>query len=307
MKQESMRKAYADSLLQFGEDPRVVVLDADLSASTQTVQFAKKYPDRFFNAGCAEQNMMGISAGLAHSGKKVFASTFAMFATGRPWEQIRNSIAYDKLDVNIVATHAGLTVGGDGASHQALEDIAIMRAIPNMQVLVPADAKETSEILKYSYENPGPKYIRLCRVHSDVLFDDSYKFTGKASVLKQGKQVTLIACGLMVSESLKAAELLEEQGISAGVTNMSSLKSIDQEAVQQAASIGPIATIEEHNIIGGLGCGVAGALSEKPVPLKRIGVKDAFGQSGSPLSLWKKHGLTAEKIADTINNWEELK
>lgn len=307
MKQESMRKAYSDTLIQLGEDPNVVVLDADLSSSTQTGEFAKKYPSRFFNMGCAEQNLMGVSAGLAHSGKKVFTSTFAMFATGRPWEQIRNTIAYDKLDVNIVATHSGLTVGGDGASHQALEDIALMRIIPNMQVYVPADAKETKEILMYAYRTSGPKYIRLCRVHSDVIFGDDYKFNGKATWLKEGSKVTLIACGLMVSETLKAAALLEEKGINAGVLNMSALKPIDAEAVKKAASVGPIVTVEEHNIIGGLGCAVLGAMRENPVPLKTIGVADKFGQSGSPASLWKKHGLTAEAIAEQVQNWGAIR
>jgi len=307
MKQESMRKAYSDTLVQLGEDPNVVVLDADLSSSTQTAEFAKKYPRRFFNMGCAEQNMMGVSAGLAHSGKKAFVSTFAMFATGRPWEQIRNTIAYDNLDVNIVATHAGLTVGGDGASHQALEDIALMRIIPNMQVYVPADAKETKEIILHAYRTSGPKYIRLCRVHSDIVFGDDHKFNGKATWLKEGANVTLIACGLMVAETVKAAGMLEEKGIKAGVLNMSTLKPIDTEAVIRAAAIGPIVSVEEHNIIGGLGCAVLGAMRDNPVPLKTIGVADKFGQSGSPASLWKKHGLNAEAIAEQVQNWGAIK
>jgi len=304
MEKIATRDAYGKALVKLGaKNKDIVVLDADLSKSTKTYEFYKEYPDRFFNMGIAEQNLMGTAAGLAAAGKIAFVSTFAIFATGRAFEQIRNSIAYPQLNVKIVASHAGLTVGGDGASHQAIVDLAVMRCLPNMTVLVPADAVETEKAVCAAAEYEGPVYIRLGRSKVPVLYTEEDAFVwGKASLLREGTDITLIACGIMVAESLRAAEELAEEGISARVLNMATLKPIDREAIVQAArETGAIVTAEEHSIIGGLGSAVAEVLVEnEPVPMERVGVKDVFGESGEPDQLLKKYGLTAKDIKEAV-------
>ncbi|MBU0579804.1 MAG: transketolase family protein, partial [Candidatus Margulisbacteria bacterium] len=235
MEKAATREAYGNALLELGKkNKNIVVLDADLSASTKTSKFAKEFPERFFNVGVAEQDLIGTAAGLAATGKTAFASTFAMFATGRPWEQIRNTVAYSNLDVKICATHAGLTVGEDGASHQALEDIAIMRVIPNIQVIVPADAMETIAVINTIAETPGPFYVRLSRSATSIFYPQDKKVDfklGKADVLRDGKDITIMACGIMVTAAMEAAEILEKEGVSARVINMSSIKPIDEEMI----------------------------------------------------------------------------
>lgn len=295
------REAYGKALVELGkENNNIVVLDADLSKSTKTADFAKVFPERFFNIGIAEADLMGTAAGLATCGKIPFASTFAMFAAGRAFEQIRNSICYPKLNVKIAATHAGLTVGEDGASHQAIEDISLMRSIPNMTVIVPCDDVETMAAIKAAAEYVGPVYIRLGRSSVPTLNDENtYKFEiGKAVRLKEGKDVSLFATGIMVSEAIKAAEILNEKGVNAEVINIHTIKPIDADMIVESVSkTGCAVTCEEHNIIGGLGSAVCEVLSEnKPVPVIRIGVKDTFGESGKPNELLKHYGLTAEDI-----------
>lgn len=296
------REAYGKALAELGKVKEdVVVLDADLSKSTKTAVFQKEFPHRFFNMGIAEQNLMGAAAGLAASGKIPFASTFAMFATGRAFEIIRNSVCYPKLNVKICATHAGITVGEDGASHQALEDIACMRAIPNMIVINPSDAVSAKKAIFAVAEYYGPVYVRLGRAGVPVLYEeDALDFEiGKGIQVKDGKDVTIIATGIMVAEALKAKELLQNEGIEARVIDMHTIKPIDQELIIRAAEeTGAIVTAEEHNVIGGLGSAVAEVLVEhKPVPMKRIGTMDTFGESGKPAELMKKYGLTAQDIA----------
>ncbi|AIF53620.1 transketolase family protein [Pelosinus sp. UFO1] len=294
------REAYGDILKELGEKHKdIVVLDADLSKSTKTAVFKKAFPERFFNVGIAEQNLMGIGAGLAASGKIPFVSTFAMFAAGRAFEQIRNSICYPKLNVKIAATHAGLTVGEDGASHQSIEDISLMRSIPNMTVIVPADAEETRKAVAFAATYDGPVYIRLGRMSVPDLFAADYTFElGKAVQLVDGKDVTIIATGIMVATAKQAAEELAAAGISARVLNIHTIKPIDREAIIKAASdTGAIVTCEEHSIIGGLGSAVAEVVVENnPVPMERVGVMDTFGESGTPSSLLVKYHLTAEDI-----------
>lgn len=303
MEKIATRDAYGRALVKLGAlDPRVVVLDADLSKSTKTAEFKKIYPGRFFNMGIAEQNMMGTAAGLASCGKIPFASTFAVFAAGRAFEQVRNTIAYPRLNVKIAATHAGLTVGEDGASHQSIVDVALMRSLPNMTVLVPADGTETEKAVLAAAKTAGPVYIRLGRPAVPLLFGEDYNFMiGKSSLLRPGNEVTVIACGLMVAEALSAAAELEKE-ISVRVVNMSTIKPLDLEAVCAAArETGAIVTAEEHSIIGGLGSAVAEVLAEnQPVPLVRVGIKDVFGESGKPRDLLKKYGLTSQEIAAAI-------
>lgn len=295
------RDAYGKALLQVGKDHKnVVVLDADLSKSTKTNVFAKEFPDRFFDMGIAEQNMMGTAAGLATTGKVVFASTFAVFATARVLDQVRNSIAYPKLNVKIAATHSGLTVGEDGGSHQAIEDIAIMRAIPNLTVIVPADAEETRQVIEAAVAHDGPMYIRLGRPNVPVIYDENYKFEiGKGHKLRSGKDVTIIATGIMTGLALEAADMLATEGITARVINMASIKPIDKDIIIEAArETAGIVTAEEHSIIGGLGGAVAEVLAENyPAKMKRVGVQDTFGESGTPDALLEKYGLTAQAIA----------
>ena len=294
------RDAYGEALKELGGmNKDVVVLDADLSGSTKTAVFQKEYPNRFFNVGIAEQNLIGTAAGLATAGKIPFASTFAMFATGRSFEIIRNSVCYPKLNVKIAATHAGLTVGEDGATHQALEDISIMRSLPNMIVLNPADAVETRQCILKAAEYNGPVYIRLGRSGVPVIFDESYEFKiGKAKELKEGTDVTIIATGIMVAKALEASEALSKENISARVINMSTIKPIDQDIIIKAAKeTKGIVTAEEHSIIGGLGSAVAEVVVENyPTKVLRIGTMDTFGESGSGNDLLEKYGLTVENI-----------
>lgn len=296
------RQAYGEALAQLGEENKdIVVLDADLSGSTKTAMFAEKFPERFFNIGIAEQDLMGTAAGFATCGKTPFASTFAVFATGRAFEQIRNSICYPELNVKIAATHAGITVGEDGATHQSIEDLAIMRSLPNMTVINPADAVEAKKAVKAAAMHKGPVYLRLGRMPVDIIYDENEEFEiGKGKILKDGKDVAIIATGIMVGEALKAAELLKQEGIKAMVVDIHTLKPIDKEVVLKAAECGAIVTVEEHNIIGGLGSAVSEVLAEnKPTLMKRMGIKDVFGQSGKPAELLKLYQLTAEDIAKT--------
>ncbi len=300
------RNAYGNALVEFGNDENIVVLDADLSGSTKTGSFNKAYPERFINVGIAEGNMMAVAAGLATCGKTVFASSFAMFAAGRAFEQIRNSIGYPHLNVKIGATHAGLSVGEDGATHQCLEDIGLMRTIPGMVILNPADAVESRLAIKAAIEYDGPVYLRFGRLDVPVIFDDDYKFEiGKGVELKEGSDVTIIATGLMVPEALKASEILAEEGISARVINIASIKPIDEEIIIKAAKeTGAIVTVEEHNINGGLGSTVAEVLVENcPVPMQRVGTKDVFGKSGKPYDLLKEYGLDSDTI---VKNAKEV-
>ncbi len=294
------RDAYGKALVEVGaKNPNVIVLDADLSKSTKTVDFAKVYPERFLDMGIAEANMIGTAAGLATTGKIPFASTFALFGTLRVGDQIRNSVCYPNLNVKIAVTHSGLTLGEDGASHQAVEDIALMRAIPNMTVIVPADAEETRQVIHAAVDYDGPMYIRLGRPAVPVVFDENYKFEiGKGAVVKEGSDVAIIAMGVMLSPAMEAADELAKEGISARVINMSSIKPIDEEIIIKAAKeTKGIVTAEEHNILGGLGSAVAEVVSEHaPTVVKRVGVEDTFGESGKPDELLVKYGLTKEHI-----------
>ena len=295
------REVYGDTLALLGEKYHdIVVLDADLSGSTKTSVFAKKFPSRFFNMGVSEQDLMGTAAGFAAGGKIPFASTFAIFATGKAWEQIRQSIAYPSLNVKIVATHSGITVGEDGASHQTTEDISLMRILPTMTVIVPADGIETRKALEAIVFHKGPVYMRLSRVKFPVIFDDAYAFMiGKGSIVREGRDVTVFACGYMLAPALKAREMLRENGVQAQVVNISTIKPIDEDLILSCAKeTQAIVTAEEHSIIGGLGSAVAEVISEKyPVPLRRIGVRDRFGTSGSAEELVQYFGLTPEAIA----------
>jgi transketolase len=299
---ESTRVEYGKTLVKLGEEyPDIVVLDADLSGSTQTHLFAKAFPDRFFNMGVAEQDLMGTAAGLAVGGKIPFASTFAMFATGRAWEQIRQTIAYANLNVKIVASHGGVTVGEDGGSHQAVEDLALMRILPNMVVLVPADGPQTRAQVRWAAAHRGPVYLRTGRMPAPVIYDDSYSFElGRGSVLREGADVTLVGVGLMVHACLEAAHLLAAQGLEARVLNLACLKPLDWELLVESARVtGALVTAEEHLVTGGLGSAVCEVLSEHwPVPVARVGLKDIFGISGKPELLLKHYGLTPENIKE---------
>ncbi|MBQ2754022.1 MAG: transketolase family protein [Clostridia bacterium] len=293
------REAYGKKLAMLGETTDIIVMDADLSGSTKTGEFAKKFPEKFINTGIAEGNMMSTAAGIATTGKTVFASSFAMFAAGRAFEQIRNSICYPKLNVKIGATHAGISVGEDGATHQSIEDIAVMRSVPNMVVLSPVDQYETYAVIDAAVKYNGPVYIRLARLPIENIYDENYTFEiGKSHTLKDGDDVTIIATGIMVGASLEAVNMLKEQGINARLINMASIKPIDKDAIIKAAKeTKAIVTVEEHSIIGGLGSAVCEVLCEcEPVKVKRIGVEDRFGQSGKPELLFEEYGLTAENI-----------
>ncbi len=298
------RQSYGRALVELGaarED--IVVLDADLSGSTMTKEFAKVYPQRFFNAGIAEANMYGMAAGLAISGKTVFASTFAMFAAGRAFEIIRNSIGYTGANVKICATHAGLTVGEDGASHQAIEDLALMRAIPGMTVLNPADDVSARKLLKAAAEMKGPVYVRLGRAAVPVIYNEETDVRiGKALTIREGGDCTVIATGIMVSRALEAAEQLAGEGIRVRVIDMHTLKPMDEEAVIRAArETGGIVTAEEHTVIGGLGAAVAQICCAKaPAKVSFVGIQDTFGESGKPDELLEKYGLTAAAIAGAL-------
>ena len=302
MEKQATREAYGQALEELGAVRQdVVVLDADLSKSTKTSMFQSKYPERFFNAGIAEQNLMGLAAGFAAAGKVPFASTFAVFATGRAYDQIRNSICYPRLNVKIAATHAGITVGEDGGSHQALEDINLMRGLPNMTVLVPADGPEAKNAVKAAAEYEGPVYIRLGRSGVPTITDADAPFViGKGRVMREGSDVTLIGCGMMVAKALEAADALAEEGVSTAVIDMSTIKPIDRELiVEWAKKTGAIVTAEEHNVIGGLGSAVAEVLVEEAlVPMERVGIEDVFGESGTGGELVEKYRLTAEHIVE---------
>jgi transketolase len=296
------RESYGNALVEFAPDYDFVVLDADLAAATKTGIFKKKYPERFFNCGIAEGNMMSVAAGIAATGKTVFASSFAMFAAGRAFEQIRNSIAYPALNVKICATHAGISVGEDGATHQCLEDIALMRAIPNMVIINPADAVEARAAVKAALEYNGPMYIRLGRLAVPVYNDPAtYEFKlGKGICLKDGSDVTIVATGLMVDMANNAAKMLSDEGISARVINIHTIKPLDKDTILKAASeTGALVVAEEHNVIGGLGSAVTEAVCEScPVPVLRVGTNDVFGRSGKVPPLLELYGLTAENIAE---------
>jgi transketolase len=300
----SLRETYGHTLVELGkENPDVVVLDADLAPSTMTKYFAAAFPERFFEVGIAEQNMIGIAAGLAASGKIPFASTFAVFAPGRCFDQIRVAVAQGKENVKIVVTHAGVTVGEDGESHQALEDLALIGSLPGFTVIVPADAIETDLAVRAAAAHFGPCYIRLCRPKLPLVYDKNYRIElGKAVTLRPGKDVTVIAIGVMVAEALKAAATLAGEGIDCRVINMSTLKPIDEDAIiKAAAETGAIVTAEEHQEHGGLGSAVARIVAaHRPVPMELVAVKDVFGTSGTPEELLERYGLTAKDIAKAV-------
>ncbi|MEG0772763.1 transketolase family protein [Clostridium sp.] len=312
MSKIATREAYGKALARIGaENENIVVLDADLSKSTKTADFKKVCPERFINMGIAEANMMTVAAGLATCGKIPFASTFAMFAAGRAFEQIRNSICYPKLNVKVCATHAGITVGEDGASHQSVEDISLMRSIPNMVVISPSDAVETEAAIEAIVNYNGPCYVRLGRSAVSVVNDNKdYKFEiGKGITLREGKDVAIIATGIMVEAALEAANLLAEEGIKARVINIHTIKPIDENLIAKAArETGLIVTAEEHSIIGGLGSAVAEVVTSlHPVPVMRVGIKDTFGESGKPAELLKAYGLTAEDIVGAVKKGLQIK
>lgn len=305
------REAYGQSLVDFAEQYDFVVLDADLAEATKTVKFKKAYPDRFFDCGIAEGNMMSVAAGIATTGKTVFASSFAMFAAGRAFEQVRNSIGYPHLNVKIGATHAGITVGEDGATHQCNEDIALMRTIPGMTIVNPADAVEAKAAVEAALTHDGPFYLRFGRAAVPVVSDrPDYKFElGKGVLLADGKDATIVATGITVSMALEARELLANEGISARVVNIHTIKPIDKDILIAAAKeTGAIVTAEEHNIIGGLGSAVAEVLVENaPVPMKRVGMKDTYGHSGSVPELLAAYGITPEEIAAKVREVVKMK
>lgn len=302
IKKVATRAAFGNALVELGaKRDDFVVLDADLAAATQTGMFKKAFPDRFYDCGIAEADMMGIAAGIAATGKKVVCSSFAMFAAGRAFEQVRNSIGYPHLNVIIGATHAGISVGEDGATHQCCEDIALMRTIPGMTIINPADETEAKKAVEAAFELDGPVYMRFGRLAVPVIFDDDYKFeVGKSVELREGNDVTVIATGLMVSEALEAYELLKKDGINARIINMHTIKPLDNEAVIRAAKeTGAIVTAEEHSVIGGLGGAVSELLCEEyPVPVVKLGVYDIFGHSGPAPKLLDEFGLRAVNIAE---------
>lgn len=301
------RDAYGSALLELGgRNEKVVVLDADLSGSTKTAKFAKAFPDRFFNMGIAEQDMISTAGGLSLTGKIPFASTFAVFETGRAWDQIRQTICYSELNVKLVATHAGITVGEDGASHQALEDIALMRVLPNMTVIVPSDGFETKQVIDTIADYNHPVYVRLGRSKVPPVMPADYRFgIGKAYTFNIGRDVTIISTGIMVSKALQARELLLKKGLDAGVINMSTIKPLDTDTILEAAKYTKlIVTTEEHSVIGGLGGAVSEFLAEHyPTHVLKIGTRDTFGCSGAPDELIKLFGLTPEDIVKAINGF----
>jgi transketolase len=301
-----MRSAYGDALLELGEtNPRVVVLGADTTDSLKSAGFGTAYPDRFFNVGIAEQNLVGVAAGFALAGKIAYAGTYAIFVPGKCVDQLRNVVAYANLDVKIICSHGGISVGPDGASHQQVEDIAIMRAIPKMKVEVPADSVATKVIIKAISDIPGPFYVRLTRgmhgANSPIIYENGFDYElGRGSVVREGKDVVIFSCGLMVSQALLAADSLKSRGLDAAVLDIHSIKPVDRGlVVKYARDCGYVITAEEHNIFGGLGSAIAEVLGEDyPVPMRRIGVRDSFGESGEAEELFAKYGLTAEKIAE---------
>ena len=308
VKKIATRDSYGNALVELGAaHDNLVVLDADLAAATKTAVFKKAYPERHIDCGIAECNMIGIAAGLASTGKVPFASSFAMFAAGRAFEQIRNSVGYPKLNVKIGATHAGISVGEDGATHQCNEDIALMRTIPGMVVINPCDDVEARAAVKAAYEHVGPVYLRFGRLATPVINDESnYKFElGKGVTLREGKDVTIVATGLCVAESLEAAEKLAANGIDATVINIHTIKPLDEELITKwAKSTGKVVTVEEHSVIGGLGSAVCDCLcANAPTPVLKIGVNDVYGESGPAVKLLEKYGLTADGIAEKVMNF----
>ncbi len=307
LEMKSIRGAYGEALIELGtENQNIVVLDVDVSCSTQTIQFAKTFPERFFNMGIAEQDLMSTAAGLSTCGKIPFVSAFAVFASGRAYDQVRTSIAYPKFNVKIVATHGGITVGEDGATHQALEDVSLMRGIPHMMVIVPSDANEIKQAIKFAADYNGPVYIRLGRGSTPTIYSDSYKFDPyKAVVVKEGKDVTLVSNGETLIEAVKCADMLKEKGINAEVVSMPVVKPFDKETLLASVrKTGAVAVVENHSIIGGLGSAVCECVCEgAPVPVLRIGIEDQFGQSGDQNALLEHYGLIAEKFTVKV---EEL-
>ena len=295
------REAYGNTLAELKDNENVVVLEADLGHATKSLKFKEVCPQRFFNMGIAEADMIGTAAGLAACGKVPFASTFSVFATGRAFDQVRNSVCYPNLNVKIVGTHAGITVGEDGGTHQAIEDIALMRSLPNMSIVVPSDDVEARAAVLAAAAYKGPMYLRMARVASPTYHNDSYVFTlGKVEIIREGSDLTIIACGLMVMKAMEAAEQLAKEGVSVRVINMHTIKPLDHKLViESAEKTGKIITVEEANILGGLGSAVCETVSEYcPVPVKRIGVRDIFGKSGNPDKLLQEYGLTAEHIIE---------
>jgi transketolase len=301
----TMRDAFGEALLDLGAiNPRVVVLGADTTGSLKSAAFASKFPERFFNIGIAEQNLVSIAAGFALAGKVAFAGTYAIFVPGKCVDQIRNNIAYPNLDVKIVCSHGGISVGPDGASHQQVEDIAIMRSIPRMRVVVPSDAVSTKAIVKAIADIPGPFYVRLTRPSTPVIYEGGFEYTlGKSTVIREGADVAIFACGIMVPEALKAADALKSKGVSASVVDLHTIKPIDVETIAKLAKqTGGVVTAEEHNIMGGMGSAVAEVLGEScPSPLRRVGVMDTFGESGESSELLKKYGLTSGNIESAVS------
>lgn len=296
------RDVYGHTLVELGKKSKdIVVLDCDLSGSTRTCFFRDEFPDRFINFGVAEQNMMATAAGLASCGKTVFCSTFAIFATGRAWDQVRNSICYGDFNVKIVASHAGITVGPDGASHQALEDILLMRALPNMKIIVPCDGPQTKEAIYAAYNNKGPFYVRLGRSKFPTVENKPDFKLGKAQILKEGKDVLIVACGIMVNQALAAAQELEKKGINAYVVNMHTLWPLDEELlIKLVAKVKGVVVCEEHSIVGGLASAIDEVVAEnRPTTVLRIGVKHRFGQSGDPEDLLKEYNLTPSDIVSS--------
>lgn len=300
------RESYGNALKEIGKTANnLIVMDADLAGATKTAMFREKYPERFFDCGIAEANMIGVAAGLSTMGFIPFVSTFAMFAAGRGFEQVRNSIGYPHLNVKIGATHGGISVGEDGASHQCCEDFALMRSIPGMTVMSPSDDVEARQMVRVAYEYEGPVYIRFGRMATPVYHNEDYKFEiGRGEILQDGTDIAIIATGIMVPEAIVAGNILKEQGISARIINMPTIKPLDEELVRKAAAdCGKIVTVEEHNIIGGLGEAVCSVLAESlPVPVKRIGINDEFGHSGPAAELLKQFGLCSENIAKQAKN-----
>lgn len=307
MVKKATRESFGETVTALAaEYPEIVVLDADLAAATKTGIFKKAYPERFFDCGIAECNMVGVAAGLATCGKIPFAASFAMFSAGRAFEQVRNSVGYPKLNVKIVGSHAGISVGEDGATHQCCEDIALMRTIPGMTVIVPADDVEARACVRAAYEFEGPVYMRFGRLATPVINDrEDYEFKiGRGVVVREGSDVTIIACGLMVAEALEAAEALAADGIDAEVINMHTIKPLDERlVVASAKKTGRVVTAEEHSIIGGLGEAVASVLAEQhPVPMRRVGVRDVYGESGPAVDLLHKYGLDADGIEAAVRS-----
>ena len=305
-KQAAMRDAYGEALLELGAANRdVVVVGADTTGSLKSGVFGAKYPERFFNVGIAEQNLVSIAAGLALAGKIAYSGTYAIFVPGKCVDQIRNNVCYPNLNVKLVCSHGGISVGPDGASHQQVEDLAIMRAIPKMKVIVPADAPSTKGVVKAIASIPGPFYVRLTRSATPVVYEGGFEYRfGEANVLSDGSDIVVFACGIMVPEALKAAETLKTKGVSAAVVDMHTVKPIDSETILRfAQKCGRVVTAEEHNILGGMGSAVAEVLGEgHPTPMKRVGVMDTFGESGDPGELLKKYGLTAANIEQAASD-----